>query len=89
MRAAELASAFDLVSSSYDRMVSWNPDYHRHLRRSARRLGLPGLGEDLRTLDLACGTVASTAALLSVAPHAKITALDASAGMLAVARAKH
>ncbi|MGW3245467.1 class I SAM-dependent methyltransferase [Streptomyces sp. NPDC001070] len=88
LRNAELASAFDHASSSYDWMVSANPGYHGHLRRSARRLGLPGRGEGLRILDLGCGTGASTAALLSVAPHAKITALDASAGMLAVARAK-
>jgi isorenieratene synthase len=42
----------------------------------------------LRILDAGCGTGASTAALLSVFPQAEIIAVDASAGMLAQARAK-
>jgi ubiquinone/menaquinone biosynthesis C-methylase UbiE len=55
---------------------------------SAERMGLPNLGRDLRLLDAGCGTGASTAALLSVAPHAEIVAVDASSGMLAEAEAK-
>jgi ubiquinone/menaquinone biosynthesis C-methylase UbiE len=39
-------------------------------------------------LDAGCGTGASTAALLSVAPEADIIAVDASRGMLDEARAK-
>ncbi|MFD6529878.1 methyltransferase [Streptomyces sp. NPDC060184] len=85
---AELSSAFDHASLAYDRLVAANPGYHSHLRRSARRLGLPHGGAGLRVLDLGCGTGASTAALLAVAPYAEIVAVDASAGMLAQAAAK-
>ena len=45
-------------------------------------------GKGLRLLDAGCGTGASTAALLSVAPQAEIVAVDASSGMLAEAAAK-
>ena len=41
-----------------------------------------------RVLDLGCGTGASTRALLRAAPRARITAVDASAGMLRRALAK-
>ncbi|MFF0201424.1 class I SAM-dependent methyltransferase [Streptomyces sp. NPDC005017] len=88
LRDEDLAAAFDHASRSYDTLVAANPGYHSHLRRSARRLGLPGHGEGLRLLDLGCGTGASTAALRSVYPAAAITAVDASAGMLARAAAK-
>lgn len=83
-----LTAAFDGASTAYDRLVGANPGYHRQLRRSARRLALPDGGEGLRVLDLGCGTGASTAALLAAAPHAEITAVDASAGMLERAAAK-
>ncbi|MEU2160994.1 methyltransferase domain-containing protein [Streptomyces sp. NPDC019208] len=85
---ADLSAAFDHAARSYDRLVAANPGYHRQLRRSARRLGLPDGGFGSRLLDLGCGTGASTAALLSAAPYAEITAVDASAGMLARARRK-
>ena len=49
---------------------------------------LPDGGHGLRLLDAGCGTGASTAALLAAAPHAEIVAFDASAEMLAQARAK-
>ncbi|WP_353946133.1 class I SAM-dependent methyltransferase [Streptomyces sp. HUAS MG91] len=88
MRDAALASAFDHAARTYDTLVRANPGYHAHLRRSARRLGLPAQGRGLRVLDLGCGTGASTAALLSVLPEAEITAVDASAGMLERAEAK-
>ncbi|WP_055590833.1 methyltransferase [Streptacidiphilus griseoplanus] len=88
LRDDALSAAFDHASLSYDRLVAANPGYHAHLRRSARRLGLPGGGAGLRVLDLGCGTGASTAALLHVLPAAEITAVDASAGMLARATAK-
>lgn len=88
LRDADLAAAFDHAAHSYDTLVAANPGYHAHLRRSARRLGLPHPGTGLRVLDLGCGTGASTAALARVLPDAEITAVDASAGMLDRATAK-
>jgi ubiquinone/menaquinone biosynthesis C-methylase UbiE len=81
-------AAFDAGAAAYDGLVGANPGYHRHLKMSAERMGLPDLGRELRLLDAGCGTGASTAALLSVAPHAEIVAVDASSGMLAEAGAK-
>jgi ubiquinone/menaquinone biosynthesis C-methylase UbiE len=83
-----LTAAFDAGASGYDRLVGANPGYHAHLRLSARRMRLPGYGRGLRLLDAGCGTGASTAALLAAAPAAEIVAVDASAQMLARARAK-
>ncbi|MFD3513007.1 methyltransferase domain-containing protein [Streptomyces sp. NPDC058657] len=88
LRDAPLARAFDHAAGSYDALVAANPGYHAHLRRSARRLGLPDRGRGLRVLDLGCGTGASTAALLAALPDAEITAVDASRGMLERAAAK-
>ncbi|KUI31445.1 class I SAM-dependent methyltransferase [Mycobacterium sp. GA-2829] len=85
---ARVPAAFDVGASAYDKLVGANPGYHEHLRLSAQRMGLPDGGRGLRLLDAGCGTGASTAALLSAAPHAEIVAVDASAGMLAEARAK-
>lgn len=85
---AQVPAAFDTEAASYDRLVGANPGYHKHLRWSARRLGLPGAGAGLRILDAGCGTGASTAALLEVYPAAEVTAFDASAEMLAQARRK-
>jgi ubiquinone/menaquinone biosynthesis C-methylase UbiE len=84
----DVSAAFDAGAAAYDRLVGANPGYHPNLRRSARRLRLPGRGRDLRLLDAGCGTGASTAALLTVAPEAEIIAVDASHGMLDVAQAK-
>ena len=81
-------AAFDVGAAAYDRMVGANPGYHAHLRLSARRMRLPGRGKGLRLLDAGCGTGASTAALLAVAPEAEIVAVDASRGMLDRALAK-
>ncbi|MFJ6217061.1 methyltransferase domain-containing protein [Streptomyces sp. NPDC092296] len=83
-----LADAFDRSAPAYDLLVAANPGYHAQLRLAARRLALPGGGAGQHLLDLGCGTGASTAALLRAAPRARITAVDASAGMLARARAK-
>ncbi|MFD7817210.1 methyltransferase domain-containing protein [Streptomyces sp. NPDC059785] len=88
LRDAELATAFDHASRTYDRLVACNPGYHSQLRRSARRLGLPDGGAGRRVLDLGCGTGASTAALVAALPRAEIVAVDASAGMLERAAAK-
>ncbi|HZU47839.1 MAG TPA: class I SAM-dependent methyltransferase [Mycobacterium sp.] len=84
----DVPAAFDAGAAAYDRLVSANPEYHAHLRLSARRLRLTDQGRGLRLLDAGCGTGASTAALLSVAPHADIVAVDASQGMLDAALAK-
>jgi ubiquinone/menaquinone biosynthesis C-methylase UbiE len=81
-------AAFDAGAAAYDGLVGANPGYHRHLQMSAERMRLASLGRGLRLLDAGCGTGASTAALLSVAPHAEIVAVDASSGMLAEAAAK-
>jgi ubiquinone/menaquinone biosynthesis C-methylase UbiE len=84
----EIPGAFDSGAPAYDKLVNANPGYHTHLRLSAQRMTLPRQGEGLRVLDAGCGTGASTAALLSVAPKAEIVAVDASGGMLAQAAAK-
>ena len=89
LRRAAVPSAFDAGAPAYDRLVGANPGYHAHLRLSARRMRLPGGGQGLRLLDAGCGTGASTAALLAAAPHAEIVGIDASAQMLARARARH
>ncbi|WP_327272000.1 class I SAM-dependent methyltransferase [Streptomyces sp. NBC_01224] len=88
LRDHELARAFDHASRSYDRLTAMNPGYHADLRRSARRLRLPRQGAGMHVLDLGCGTGASTRALLRAAPCARITAVDASSGMLQRALAK-
>ena len=84
----EVPAAFDVGAAAYDRLVGANPGYHTHLRRSARRMRIPARGKGLRLLDAGCGTGASTAALLTVAPEAEIVAVDASQGMLDTALAK-
>ncbi|MFF3831848.1 class I SAM-dependent methyltransferase [Streptomyces sp. NPDC002458] len=88
LRDHELAHAFDRASHTYDRLTALNPGYRSDLLRSAHRLRLPRGGRGLRVLDLGCGTGASTRALLRAAPYARITAVDASAGILERARAK-
>lgn len=88
LRDETLASAFDKAAVSYDRLVAANPGYHRDLRRSARRMDVPVGDSAPRILDLGCGTGASTAALARTYPGARITAVDASAGMLARAAGK-
>ncbi|WP_260860747.1 class I SAM-dependent methyltransferase [Mycobacterium tilburgii] len=84
----DVPGAFNVGASSYDRLVGANPGYHAGLELSARRMQIPDRGRGLRLLDAGCGTGASTAALLRVAPEAQIVAVDAASGMLAAARAK-
>lgn len=86
--ADAVPAAFDGAAASYDALVTANPGYHRDLRVSVRRMRLPDGGAGLRILDAGCGTGASTAALLTTAPHAHIVAVDASEEMLHRARAK-
>ncbi|MGX9790712.1 class I SAM-dependent methyltransferase [Mycobacterium sp. MMS18-G62] len=88
MTSSDVPDAFDAGAPAYDKLVGANPGYHTHLRLSAHRMRLAGKGGGLRLLDAGCGTGASTAALLAVAPEAEIIAVDASAGMLAQAAAK-
>ncbi|WP_406387701.1 methyltransferase domain-containing protein [Streptomyces sp. NBC_00887] len=88
LRDHDLARAFDHASHAYDLLTALNPGYRTDLLRSARRLRLPRAGEGLHVLDLGCGTGASTRALLRAAPRARITAVDASSGMLGRAMAK-
>ncbi|MBK8263067.1 MAG: class I SAM-dependent methyltransferase [Nannocystis sp.] len=76
---------FDRVARRYDILTGMNPGYRRHLRYSAERLRQPA---GARILDLCCGTGLSTAALREVYPDAQLTGLDASAGMLEIARRK-
>lgn len=90
---ADVPDAFTEAASRYDRMVSLNPGYHRHLRSAADAL-LETLDthRPLRLMDLGCGSGASTRALLAVARRlrakVRLTGVDASAGMLEQARAK-
>ncbi len=81
----QVPGEFDRVAHRYDRLAALNPGYGDHLRASAGRLGAPADGS---LLDLCCGTGISTLALRREYPHARITGMDASAEMLAVARDK-
>jgi ubiquinone/menaquinone biosynthesis methyltransferase len=84
-RKREVPADFDVVAPTYDLLTALNPGYHRHLRLSAERLGAR---PDARILDLCCGTGISTEAVQTIYPGARIVGLDASHGMLAVAREK-
>lgn len=85
------AAAFDRGAAKYDRMVGLNPGYHRELRRAASALvERTGRHAELSFVDLACGSGASTRALVDAAPpHSTVLGLDASAGMLTQAVAKN
>lgn len=77
--------AFNSIAGTYDLLTGSNPGYHRHLRRSAERLGAQD-GDHI--LDLCCGTGSSTAALRATYPNATLVGLDGSEGMLDIARTK-
>ena len=95
----EVPVTFDGAARRYDFMVALNPGYHRHLRSAAEALVErlpeptgPGASAPLRLVDLGCGSGASTKALVKAATDAgrrpEVIGVDASAGMLAQARAK-
>ncbi len=84
-RKRSVPGEFDRVAARYDQLQRLNPGYRKHLRLSAERMAMSPAA---RILDLCCGTGLSTEALARVYPEAEITALDASPGMLAVARRK-
>jgi ubiquinone/menaquinone biosynthesis C-methylase UbiE len=84
-RKTEVPSDFDRVARRYDLLCTLNPGYRKHLSWSAERMRL---APTARVLDLCCGSGLSTEALVRTYPGARITGLDASAGMLEVARSK-
>lgn len=63
---SDLAAAFDRGAANYDLLVSLNPGYHRHLGSAATVLVRRALARrtGARLLDLACGSGASTRALV-------------------------
>ncbi len=83
-----LDQEFDLAAGRYDLLTRLNPGYHDHLAAAARDLADLLATANPVLVDLGCGSGSSTAALLSALPHADVTGVDASAGMLARARAK-
>ena len=95
-----LADAFDRAAPTYDAMVALSPGYHDQLRSAAdalvARLPRPEPGTDsLVVLDLGCGSGASTRAVLDAwdarggrGDGITVQGVDASAGMVAQARAK-
>jgi ubiquinone/menaquinone biosynthesis C-methylase UbiE len=82
---SQLGHEFDHVARRYDLLQRLNPGYRQHLLLSARRLRAD---RHARILDLCCGTGLSTEALVACYPHADITGVDLSAGMLETARRK-
>lgn len=90
-RSATTTAAFDRGARRYDLMVRLNPGYHRALGEAASALveRLSGRPGPWHIVDLACGSGASTRAVLDAAPFGtEVLGLDASAGMLAQARRK-
>lgn len=86
-----LSDLFDRGAPRYDLLVSLNPGYHDELRRAALALAerIPARRAGRRVIDLACGSGASTRALLDAVPDLRtLLGLDASTGMLARATAK-
>ncbi len=86
----QTSALFDRGASRYDLLVGLNPGYHAELRRAAQALAVriaPG-ERPARLIDLACGSGASTRALLDAVEGSMVLGLDASDGMLAAATAK-
>jgi ubiquinone/menaquinone biosynthesis methyltransferase len=76
---------FNRIAARYDFATSMSQGYQRDLHTSARRMNLKG---NEHVLDLCCGTGKSTLACLNVLPEGKITGVDNSEEMLAVAKKK-
>lgn len=91
-RRTPLAAEFDRGAPRYDLLVGLNPGYHRHLASAARELFRrlrSGHRDPHHILDLACGTGASTRALVGVTgPNTRILGVDNSEGMITRARRK-
>jgi ubiquinone/menaquinone biosynthesis C-methylase UbiE len=81
----DLPNEFDRIAGQYDVICSNEPNYKKHMRWSAERLVAAPAGQ---ILDVCCGTGLSSEVLLEVYPKATLTGLDASNGMLDVARQK-
>jgi ubiquinone/menaquinone biosynthesis C-methylase UbiE len=81
----EVPSNFNRVARWYDALQKMNRGYSDHLVLSAERLQAR---PDSNLLDLCCGTGLSTEALRTVYPSARIDGVDASEGMLEVARTR-
>lgn len=92
VQAGGTAAEFDRAAPRYDLMVALNPGYHRHLRAAAAQLRAAlQANRTVRLADLGCGSGASTRALVDEVGAERIaalTAIDASAGMLARAHRK-
>jgi ubiquinone/menaquinone biosynthesis methyltransferase len=84
-RKTRVPGEFDRIAHRYDLLNRLNPGYRKHLRWSAERMSLDS---GATVLDLCCGTGLSTEALVGAYPRAQVVGLDASEGMLAVARRK-
>jgi ubiquinone/menaquinone biosynthesis C-methylase UbiE len=83
IKKKEVPANFDRVARWYDALQKMNRGYSGHLELSATRLQAT---PDAKLLDLCCGTGLSTEALRTVYPRARIDGVDASEGMLEVAR---
>ena len=89
MQPSALSGMFDRGASRYDLLVGLNPGYHAELRCAAEALAERVGRPDVKAIDLACGSGASTRALVDALPdEATVLGLDASPGMLAQAEAK-
>ncbi len=85
LRKTQVPSGFDRIAHRYDLLNRLNPGYRKHLRWSAERMEL---ARNANVLDLCCGTGLSTEALVDTYPEATLTGLDASSGMLELAKTK-
>ncbi|MCS6934134.1 MAG: ubiquinone/menaquinone biosynthesis methyltransferase [Chitinophagales bacterium] len=81
----EVPRAFDRIASRYDLATGMSQGYQYDLEESVRRMHLSGKEH---VLDLCCGTGKSTLACLRYLPEGRVTGVDNSEGMLAVAAEK-
>lgn len=85
--AGENRRMFDRIAPRYDRLNSlMSLGLHRYWRGKAVRHLLSGGSRDF--LDIGCGTGDVALAILRQSPAARVTGIDPSAGMLAIATAK-